>query len=138
MCSLAVQRHGSNRPRRFGSSRLLSNALSRSPNSSRETPIAAAETREGRGQKAHAPGRALSNSTKLRNAKAGRVAGRVVSNAKVVSSVKNAKVSAKIRHRKGGSRATLFVYLEHVLTACGVAEKKSLRRNQVKVHIKGK
>jgi hypothetical protein len=98
MCSLAAQRRGSSQLRRFGSSRLLSrNALSRSRNSSRATPIAAAETPEGRGQKVHALGRALSNSSKLRNAKAGKVAGRVVSSAKVVSKAKvvsNAK-SAK-------------------------------------------
>ena len=84
-CSLAVQRRGS--------SRLLSNALSHNRNSSRETPIAAAETREGRGQKAHALGRALSNSSKLRNAKGGRVVSnaKVVSKAKVVSNAKSAK-----------------------------------------------
>ena len=97
MRSLAVQRHGSsrcgsrNRSSRCGSSRRHSRrGLSLSPSSSRATPIAAAETREGRGQKAHgARGRVLSNnSTKLRNAKADRV----VSNAKVVSNVKSAKV----------------------------------------------
>jgi hypothetical protein len=82
MLSRAVQRCGSSS---------LHNRRGLSPNSSRETPIAAAETREGRGQKAHALGRVLSNSSKLRNVKAGKVAGRVVSNAKVVSSVKNAK-----------------------------------------------
>ena len=73
MCSLAGRRLGSSRRR---SRRGLS------PSSSRETPIAAAETREGRGQKVHALRRVLSNSTKLRNAKAGRV----------VSSVKSAKL----------------------------------------------
>jgi len=86
MCSLAVQRRGSSRLRRRGSSRRHSRR-GRSPNSSRVTSIAAAETPEGRGQKAHALGRALSNSSKLRNAKAGRV----VRNAKVARVVRNAK-----------------------------------------------
>jgi hypothetical protein len=86
MRSLAVQKCGSSR---CGSRRHSRRGLSPS-SSSRATPIAAAETREGRGQKAHgARGRVLSNnSTKLRNAKADRV----VSNAKVVSNVKSAKV----------------------------------------------
>jgi len=116
--SLAARRRGSSRrPSRRGLS----------PNSSRETPIAAVETREARGQKAHALRLALSNSTKLRNAKGGRVADRVVSNAKVVSSVKNAKFSARLFDtlQKGGPRATLFVQPEHMLTARGRAEKRA-------------
>jgi len=94
MCSLAARRCGSNL-RRLGSSRLLSRrGLNPSPNSSRETLIAAAETREGRGQKAHVvPCRVLSNSTKLRNGKAARVA----SCAKVVSSAKSAKFALSSR-----------------------------------------
>jgi hypothetical protein len=98
MCSLAAQRRGSS-PRRLGSSRLLSrNALSRNRSSSRATPIAAAETPEGRGQKAHgALGPVLSNSSKRRNAKGGKVAGRVVSNAKVAS---KAKVASNARSAK--------------------------------------
>jgi hypothetical protein len=97
MRSLAVQKCGSSS--RCGRSRRHSRrGLSLSPNSSRATPSAAAETQEGRGQKAHAAlGRVLSSSRVVRNAKADRLvsnakADRVVSNAKVVSSVKNAKV----------------------------------------------
>lgn len=88
MCSLAGRRRGSSLLRLGSSRRLSRRGLNRSPSSSREALIAAAETREGRGQKAHgALRRVLSNSTKLRNAKAGRR----LSNAKAVSSVKSAR-----------------------------------------------
>jgi hypothetical protein len=109
MCSLAVQRRGSSRPRRLGSSRLRRNALSPNRNSSPATSIAVAETQEGRGQKAHALCRALSNSSKLRNAKAGRV----LTNAKVgvVRNAKSGDFSAKFFGRITGRvalRATLM------------------------------
>ena len=84
--------------------------------------IAAAETPEGRGQKAHAAlGRVLRNS-KLRNGKAGRrlsnraKADRAVRSAKVAvvrnaKSVRSALSSAQYAmafHRRGGPRATPF------------------------------
>ena len=101
MCSLVVRRRG-NSPRRFGNSRHLSRrGLSPNRNSSRVPSSAAAETPEGRAPKVplHAAlRRALNNSTKPRNAKAGR---RLSSHARVgrvvVSNVRSDKVSARQR-----------------------------------------
>jgi hypothetical protein len=82
MLSRAAQKCGSSRHSRRGLS---------SSRSSRVASSAVAETREGRrGQKARGPGRVLSNSTRLRNARADPVASR----AQVVSSVKSVKSSA--------------------------------------------
>jgi len=102
MRSRAAQRPGSS-PRRLGSNRLSSRCGSRrhnrrglSPNSSRATSNAAAEIREGRAQKARgALHRALSNSTKLRNVKAGRQLRNVKAGLEVeVSSATSGKLSA--------------------------------------------
>ena len=109
MRSLAALKRGSSQLRRCGSSRRHSKRdLSRNRNSSRALSSAAAEAPEGRAQKAHAVlPRVLSNSTKLRNARADRL----VSTVKAASSVKNAKFSARLFDVPGRvARGPPFVY----------------------------